>query len=70
MAEKKIRSVVKAITFRVIAMALTFLVTYAFLKQADVSLGIVLVREGIATIVYFAHERAWAKVNWGLKDKK
>lgn len=67
MNESHTRSVVKGISWRVIAsvttMALVFIFTGDLLLVAEVG-----ALEIIAKIAfYYLHERAWGKVRWGIK---
>lgn len=63
MIETKTRSVVKAITWRIIA---TLIAMYWVGFQAAIVLNI------IQTVAYYFHERAWVHINWGrfINDKK
>lgn len=54
--ETKTRSVVKAITWRVIA---TLIAMYWVGFQAAIVLNI------IQTVAYYLHERVWVKIKWG-----
>lgn len=65
--ETRRRSVAKAVTFRVIAMAVGFVVAYAFTHRIGVSLGIMLIRDAVMTLFYFWHERAWQRIRWGIQ---
>ena len=57
--ETKTRSIVKAITWRIIA---TLIAMYWVGFQAAIVLNI------IQTIAYYFHERVWVHINWG-RDK-
>lgn len=59
--ETKTRSIVKAITWRIIA---TLIAMYWVGFQAAIVLNI------IQTIAYYFHERAWAHINWGRRIHK
>jgi uncharacterized membrane protein len=59
------RSIVKAITWRVIASLTTFILAYIITGELALSAGI-----GIADVIakfifYFLHERAWDRITWG-----
>lgn len=69
MATKK-RSFAKAFTFRVIMVIVGFIIVYAFTRSIELSLSISLVRDGVATVIYFAHERGWNKISWGMQKEK
>ncbi len=67
MADKRRRSLVKAISFRVIALLTTIIVSYAILGDWTESLVIGVVANGIKMFLYYGHERLWEKIKWGLK---
>lgn len=60
----KKRSIVKTITFRVIATIATVLLVWIFtgnISLAGIVGGIDLL---VKTILYYFHERAWSKIAW------
>lgn len=61
------RSAVKAISYRVLSIAVDSVVAYFFTKDVALSAGIVLFVNGYSTILYYFHERVWAQVHWGHK---
>jgi len=65
-AETRKRSIVKAITYRVFIVCLDFTAVYLFTHKVDVALGFMIVSNIYTTIGYFAHERIWARIQWGL----
>ena len=65
MAEKTKRSVVKTITWRIIASATTILLVYVITKKIVLSLGVGLIEFIVKLLLYFFHERIWNKVPWG-----
>jgi len=64
--ETRKRSIVKSITFRIIATLLTFIVVWIFTKDIVVSSGVTIAENLIKMIAYYFHERAWIKIKWGL----
>ena len=60
------RSVAKAITYRVVIMCLDFATIYLFTGAVRVAVGFMIASNVYTTIGYFAHERAWAHIPWGL----
>lgn len=64
--ETRKRSVVKALTYRVVIICLDFIVVYAMTGQAGVAAGFMIVSNVYTTLGYFLHERAWARIEWGL----
>lgn len=63
--EKLKRSVVKAITFRIIILTSDGLIIYALTHRYDVTLGLIFFSNFASTIIYFLHERVWNKIHWG-----
>ena len=63
-AEKK-RSLVKAITFRIIVLATDSIVIYAITRKLELTAGLVVFTNIASTVEYFFHERAWNKIGWG-----
>lgn len=59
------RSIVKAITFRVVVMCADFLVVMFITHQYKIALGFVLLSNVSSTVLYYLHERFWNKVKWG-----
>ena len=63
--ESNIRSIAKAMSWRLIASCATFLIS--LLVSADLSVaGTIAAIQFVANIIlYFIHERIWNKVSWG-----
>jgi len=59
------RSVVKAVTYRVLIVCLDFLTIYLFTGAVRIAIGFMIVSNIYTTIVYFIHERLWARIRWG-----
>ncbi len=59
------RSLVKAISWRVIAFVITFIVVYVVTKEATLSIWVAIVANVLKTIFYYLHERTWNKITWG-----
>lgn len=59
------RSVVKAITYRIVIVCLDFLVIYLFTGRLKLAFGFMLVSNIYTTFGYFLHERIWAHIRWG-----
>jgi uncharacterized membrane protein len=62
------RSVVKAITYRIVIMCLDFTTIYVFTRKVEVAVGFMIASNVYTTVVYLIHERAWARVPWGVTD--
>lgn len=61
------RSILKAVTWRVIAIIITFLVSYLLTKKIELAAGISAVDTLIKIFSYYGHERLWEKINFGRK---
>ena len=59
------RSLVKALTYRVVIVCLDFLAIYLFTHKVEVALGFMIVSNVYTTVGYFLHERIWARIEWG-----
>jgi len=66
-SEKPIRSVVKAISWRVIGTVDTLVVSYVILGDGRLGEASMIAGVDFVTkmILYFAHERVWNKIKWG-----
>jgi uncharacterized membrane protein len=59
------RSLVKALTYRVVIVCLDFGAIYLFTHKVEVALGFMILSNIYTTAGYFLHERIWARVRWG-----
>ncbi len=59
------RSVAKSITFWILVMLTDGLIIYAITKEVSLALGIIVLSNIPSTIIYYIHERAWHKIQWG-----
>ena len=59
------RSLTKAFTFRLIILAVDFIIIARLIGRTDVAVGIVAISSVIHTFLYFLHERIWNNVGWG-----
>jgi len=62
------RSVLKAVTYRVLIMCLDFGTIYLFTGALRVALGFMIASNVYTTVAYFAHERLWSRIRWGIVD--
>lgn len=74
-SEKAWRSVLKALSWRVIASVTTFFLAMLFFgddpKALEKATGIALLESLIKMALYFFHERLWINISWGLlKESK
>ena len=63
------RSIVKALTWRVIATLVTTLVVYSFTREVVLAMGIGFVDAAIKMVAYYLHERLWNRINFGIKKE-
>lgn len=62
------RSVVKAITYRVLIMCLDFVTIYLFTGAVRIAVGFMIASNIYTTVAYFLHERMWARIPWGIDN--
>jgi len=68
MKDNHSRSVVKAITWRIIATVTTMLLVYIFTRELILTLGVGAFDVGLKLIFYYLHEQVWNAVKWGKKE--
>ena len=59
MRDRKTRSLMKTITWRIIALGLSYVVAIGFGVDSWTSVKLVIVANGCSTIAYYIHERIW-----------
>lgn len=65
--ERPVRSLAKAITWRMIGTLDTFLIAWLFTGEPLMASGIALTELITKSIMYFLHERGWSKIKWGYR---
>ena len=65
MIANKTRSFVKAISWRVLASADTFLISYIITGKLSWAGSITLLEIITKTLLYYLHERGWNRITWG-----
>jgi len=63
--ESNKRSVVKGITWRVVATTTTMIIVYLFFGRLDLAIATGLIESVLKIGLFWLHERAWFKVRWG-----
>lgn len=63
--ESHIRSIVKALSWRLIATLVTFLVAWVFTGTVELAMKIGVLDTLIKLAVYYLHERTWIRVRFG-----
>lgn len=63
--ETKTRSLIKALSWRVLASLITSAVIFGFTGNVSASLLVGVLDSAIKIFIYFAHERVWAAIPFG-----
>lgn len=66
-AESSGRSIVKAITYRVLIVVSIFIIVYLTTGKLASALEITGLTAISGTIIYYLHERVWSLIRWGRK---
>lgn len=61
------RSIVKGISWRIVATSTTIIIVYVFFGRLDLAIAAGLIETVLKVALYWAHERAWFKIRWGKK---
>jgi len=69
MADKEahLRSILKAISYRVLAAIATITIVFVFTRRIVLSIGVGLVESVAKIICYYLHERVWSFIGFGKK---
>ena len=59
------KTIMKTITWRVLATLATIILVYIFTGKLKTAAGVGVVDVILKTILYYGHERLWARVRWG-----
>jgi uncharacterized membrane protein len=62
------RSLVKAITYRILIMTLDFLTVYLLTKAIHIAVGFMIISNVYTSLAYLVHERLWARIQWGIEE--
>ena len=65
--DSNIRSIVKGISWRAVATTTTIIIVYVFFGRLDLAIAAGVLETILKVGLYWAHERAWFKINWGRK---
>ena len=68
--ETKTRSIVKAISWRILATLTTVTLVYIFIGNLTIAFSVGGVEIFLKMLIYFFHERAWDKIKFGKKEIK
>jgi len=61
------RSIVKGISWRVVATTTTIIIVYVFFNRLDLAIAAGMIETVLKVGLYWVHERAWFKIRWGRK---
>ncbi|MGE4286689.1 MAG: DUF2061 domain-containing protein [Phycisphaerae bacterium] len=67
--ESHIRTIAKTLSWRVLATVITFSIVLIVTGKVSVAAGIGLSDTLVKLFVYYLHERAWNRVNYGRKPQ-
>jgi len=71
MRELRKRTLAKTVVFRVLATLITVVLVYILTGKVILSLGVGGLEAILKIFLYYIHERAWNKIEWGqTKTKK
>ena len=68
MIERKRRSILKAISWRIIASLTTMGVVWIFSGNVNLALSVGILETILKIIFYYLHERTWGRLKWGVKQ--
>jgi len=68
--DNRTRSLAKAISWRIVGTADTFIISWLITGQALIASAIALTEILTKIILFWLHERGWNKVKWGTEEKK
>lgn len=63
------RTIVKTITWRMLATITTFTLVLIFTGNIELSLSVGFLEVFSKLFIYYLHERAWNKIAWGTTDE-
>lgn len=65
--ESRWRTLIKAITFRVLVILADVVVVYLITGSYKIAASVITITNATSTLVYIVHERAWNRIHWGRK---
>jgi uncharacterized membrane protein len=65
LGETHTRTVIKAVSWRVIASLTTMTIIYVLTREWVLTVGAGVVEASSKMLFYYLHERAWGKIGWG-----
>jgi uncharacterized membrane protein len=65
--ESRARSLAKSFTWRIVGVVVLFIVSYLLTENVPRASAITLIFNSIQIVLYYFHERAWMRSEWGRK---
>ena len=65
--DTNLRSVVKGISWRIVAAVITMIIVFMFFGRLDLAIATGLIETVFKLSLYWMHERMWVKIRWGRK---
>ena len=66
MHAKPKRSIAKSITWRITGTLTTIVIVWIATGKVDAAIGIGIAELITKMLIYYGHERVWARIRWGL----
>jgi len=63
--DKKLRSLVKSVTYRIVAFIVLMIITWYATNNLVQTTFISVTFHTIQIFLYYIHERLWERINWG-----
>ena len=70
MSETPVRSLAKAVSWRITGTIDTFIISWAITGQVLLASGIAFTEIMTKICLFWAHERIWNRINWGRAENK
>jgi len=67
MVESHARSIIKAMSWRIVATLTTVFLVFVFTGSLVISFGVGLLESLLKILVYYLHERVWNMIQYGRK---
>jgi len=67
MIETKKRTLIKTVSWRIIATCTTIVVAYILTRSLKLAFGVGCIDTLVKTVFYYFHERVWCNCDWGIK---
>ena len=63
--DRHLRSLIKALSWRIVTSLATILIVFAFTRKLTLSLGVGGVEVVLKLLLYYLHERVWVSIPFG-----